>query len=164
VSGAEFRGVMNMKNKMADIAGLKKRIENLFTTQKLAVLSTYGKKQPYASLVAFAATEDLKSLIFATTRSTRKYANLTSEPSAALLIDDRSNEKKDFSHAIAATALGRTEEVRDAERDSLLNTYLAKHPHLKEFVSSPTCALIKVRVQKYYVVSKFQNVQELHMS
>jgi hypothetical protein len=46
----------------------------------------------------------------------------------------------------------------------LLNIYLAKHPHLKEFVSSPTCALIKVRVQKYYVVSKFQNVQELHMS
>jgi nitroimidazol reductase NimA-like FMN-containing flavoprotein (pyridoxamine 5'-phosphate oxidase superfamily) len=142
------------------------------TTQKLAVLSSYGKKQPYASLVAFAATEDLKYLIFATTRSTRKYANLTSEPNAALLIDDRSNEKKDdrsnekkdFSHAIAATALGRTEEVRDAERDSLLNIYLAKHPHLKEFVSSPTCALIKVRVQKYYVVSKFQNVQELHMS
>jgi nitroimidazol reductase NimA-like FMN-containing flavoprotein (pyridoxamine 5'-phosphate oxidase superfamily) len=153
-----------MKNKIADIAGLKQRIEKLFTSQKLAVLSSYGKRQPYASLVAFAATEDLKYIFFATTRSTRKYENLTSEPNAALLIDDRSNEKKDFSHAIAATALGSSEEVSETERDSLLKIYLAKHPHLKEFVSSPTCALIKVTVQKYYVVSKFQNVQELHMS
>jgi nitroimidazol reductase NimA-like FMN-containing flavoprotein (pyridoxamine 5'-phosphate oxidase superfamily) len=153
-----------MKNKMADIAGLKQRIETLFTTQKLAVLSSYGKKQPYASLVAFAATEDLKYILFATTRSTRKYTNLTSEPNAALLIDDRSNEKKDFSQAIAATVLGRSEEVSKTERDSLQKIYLAKHPHLKEFVSSPTCALIKVRVRKYYVVSKFQNVKELHMS
>ncbi len=151
-------------NNMDEISKLKQTLAALLSSQKLAVLSSFSNEQPYASLVAFATTNDLKHIIFATTRATRKYANLTSEPNAALLIDNRSNEKKDFSHAIAATALGRSEEVRDAERESLLKIYLAKHPHLKEFVSSPTCALIKVRVQKYYVVSKFQNVQELHMS
>ncbi len=148
---------------MDEISGLKQTIADLFLGQNLAVLSSYGNKQPYASLVAFAATEDLKHIIFATTRSTRKYANLTSESQVALLIDNRSNEEKDFSYAIAVTALGMTEEVRDSERTSFLKLYLKKHPHLKEFVSSPSCALLKVTVQKYYVVNRFQNVQELHI-
>jgi nitroimidazol reductase NimA-like FMN-containing flavoprotein (pyridoxamine 5'-phosphate oxidase superfamily) len=150
-------------NKPDDISILKQTITELLSTQKLAVLSTFGNNQPYASLVAFAETEDLKDILFATTRSTRKYSNLTSESKVSLLIDNRSNEEKDFSHAIAATALGTAEEVSDTERGSLLSVYLNKHPYLSDFVSSPSCALLKVSVQQYYVVSRFQNVQELHM-
>jgi nitroimidazol reductase NimA-like FMN-containing flavoprotein (pyridoxamine 5'-phosphate oxidase superfamily) len=146
-----------------DITALKQTIEELLSSQKLAVLSSFGNEQPYASLVAFAATEDLKYIIFATTRSTRKYANLSQESKVALLIDNRTNEEEDFSYAVAATVLGRAEEVLGPERESFLHIYLTKHTHLKEFVSSPSCALLKVRVQKYYVVNRFQNVQELHI-
>lgn len=150
-------------NKLDDISGLKQTIAELFSTQKLAVLSSFGNEQPYASLVAFAATDDLKHIIFATTRSSRKYANLSSESNAALLIDNRTNKEKDFSYAVAATALGRAEEVRDPQRKSFLEIYLRKHPYLKDFVSSPSCALLTVSVEKYYVVNRFQNVRELHM-
>jgi len=150
-------------NKKDDIKGLKETLAELFSAQKLAVLSSYGNGQPYASLIAFTATDDLKHIIFATTRATRKFANLASEPKSALLIDNRSNDEKDFSRAMAATALGRAEEVRGAQRKSFLDMFLKKHPHLKEFVSSPSCALMVVNVEKYYVVNRFQNVQELHM-
>lgn len=143
---------------------IKQTISHLLSTQKLAVLSSYGKGQPYASLVAFAATEDLKHVIFATTRSTRKYNNLSSEPNAALLIDNRSNDEKDFSRAVAATVLGRSEEIKGRKKKQFQKIYLSKHPHLKEFISSPSCALFILHVQKYYVVSRFQNVQELHIS
>lgn len=146
-----------------DTKALQRTIAELFSTQKLAVLSSYGDEQPYASLVAFAATQDLRTIIFATTRSTRKYANLVSESNVALLIDNRTNTEKDFSYAVAATALGRSEEVKDRERESLLDIYLTKHPHLKGFVTSPSCALVKVIIGKYYVVNRFQNVQELHI-
>ena len=149
---------------MNTIAQLKQTLNRLLSTQKLAVLSTFGNEQPYASLIAFAATDDLKHIIFATTRATRKYANLSSESKVALLIDNRTNREEDFSHAAAATALGRAEEVREPQRKSFLEIYIRKHPHLEEFVSSPSCALLTVRVDKYYVVSRFQNVQELHMS
>lgn len=142
---------------------MKHSIGKLLSTQKLAVMSSFGNKQPYASLVAFATTEDLKHIIFATTRSTRKYANILSESNVALLIDNRTNENKDFSHAIAATALGRAEEVKALERESCMEIYLRKHPYLEEFVSSPSCALMKITIRKYYIVNRFQNVQELHM-
>jgi general stress protein 26 len=150
-------------SKRNDLSVLKQTVAELLSSQQLAVLSSFGNEQPYASLVAFSATEDLKNIIFATTRSTRKYANLSSEPQVALLIDNRTNEQRDFSYAVAATALGRAAEVREPLRKSFLDMYLRKHPYLREFVSSPTCALLTVSVEKYYVVTRFQNVQELHL-
>jgi len=139
---------------------IKQILNELFTSQKLAVLGTHQGGQPYGSLVAFAATSDLKNLVFATTRATRKFANLRSDPRVSMVLDNRSNRVADFRKAVAATALGRAREVRGKERENLAEMYLAKHPHLKEFVGSPTCALVKMRVEVYYVVWRFQNVFE----
>jgi hypothetical protein len=64
---------------------------------------------------------------------------------------------------MAATATGSAEEVDPAEKGSVLDLYLAKHPHLKEFVHSPTCAFCEIRVQTFFVVTRFQNVVEVHV-
>ena len=132
----------------------------LFSSQKLAVLGTHQSGQPYGSLVAFAATADLKNLVFATTRATRKFANLQADSRVSMVLDNRSNRVVDFRKAVATTALGRAKEVRGKERKKLAILYLAKHPHLREFVASPTCALVKIRVEVYYLVWRFQNVFE----
>ena len=135
----------------------------LFSAQKLAVLGTHQAGQPYGSLVAFAATPDLKSLLFATTRATRKFANLQADSRVSMVFDNRSNRVADFRKAVAATALGRAKETKGKERKKITTMYLAKHPHLKEFVSSPTCALVRIRVEVYYLVWRFQNVFELRL-
>ncbi len=67
-------------------------LKALFSSQRLAILATEGKGQSYGSLVAFAATDNLNDLLFATTRSTGKYANLSGVPRAAMVIDNRTNE------------------------------------------------------------------------
>ena len=148
---------------LKDAAKLKILLRDLFASQSLAVLATYGDGQTYGSLVAFAATDDLKSLVFATTRATRKYDNLIRHPRIALVMDNRSNQEADFHQAMAVTATGTVTEVGPSERNRLLSLYLSKHPSLKEFVTSPTCALLKVDVDTYIVVSRFQNVMELHI-
>jgi len=61
---------------MKDIHQLRVTIKQILDSQRLAVLATQGDGSPYGSLVAFAATENMKNLLFATTRTTRKYANL----------------------------------------------------------------------------------------
>lgn len=149
---------------MQDIQQLKETIKALLDSQRLAVLATQGQIRPYGSLVAFAATEDLKSILFATTRATRKYANLLKNPGVALVIDTRTNQTADFADAAAVTALGDVEEIADHEKQELAGIYLDKHPYLREFVASPTTALLRVDVKTYIMVSRFQNVQELHVS
>lgn len=148
---------------MEDLDRLKDKLRSLLATQRLAVLATQGRGQPYGSLVSFASTRDGREILFATSRATRKYANLKAEPRVALVIDNRSNQESDVHEAVAVTATGRAEEVPDAERSDLIQVYLAKHPYLADFVAAPTCALLRVRVETYYLVSHFQQVAELHV-
>ena len=149
---------------MTDREQLKQRLQILFTSQKLAALATQDQGQPYASLIAFAASDDLKELYFVTPRATRKFAYLQANPRVALLMDSRSNQDSDIHRAIAVTAVGKAAEVTEAERREVLELYLSKHPHLEEFVKSPSCALVRVTVATLYVVSRFQRVMELHVT
>jgi nitroimidazol reductase NimA-like FMN-containing flavoprotein (pyridoxamine 5'-phosphate oxidase superfamily) len=146
-----------------DLNKVKKDLKRLFDSQPLAVLATQNLGQPYTSLVAFASSDDLRRLYFATTRSTRKYANLSADSMVAMLVDNRSNKASDFRWAMAATATGTAIEVNPGERERVMDLYLAKHPHLREFVRSPSCALLEIRVQTFFVVSRFQNVVEVHV-
>lgn len=148
---------------MAKKNQLKEFLKDLFSSQRLAVLATQSKQQPYGNLVAFMATRDLKHLLFATTRATRKYANILSNPRIAMVVDNRSNREDDFHQATAVTATGTVRETEGAERNRFQKLYLSKHPYLREFVSSPTCALLKVEVERYTVVNRFQNVTEIHI-
>ena len=66
------------------------RLKDFFRTQKLTALATQEPGHPYLSLMAFAMTDDLNSLIIATKRETRKYSNMVKEPGVAFLIDNRS--------------------------------------------------------------------------
>jgi len=137
---------------------LRERLADLFRTQQLAVLATQRDGQPYSNLVAFTATSDLRGLVFATARSTRKFENLAADPRASLLIDNRSNRVADFREAVAVTVVGRAVELTGDRRAVLQQRYLGKHPHLKEFVEAPTCALLLLEVDVYITVERFQKV------
>ena len=148
---------------MPDTAAMLDLIRDLLESQRLAVLSTQDHGQPYSNLMAIAATDDLRHLLFATTRATRKYANLMADSRVAVLVDNRQNDVSDFAEAAALTALGKAWELQGAERQQFLKVYLEKHPNLEEFVTSPNCALLRIKVDKYIVVTRFQEVREIQI-
>ncbi len=140
------------------------RLRELFSLQNLAALSTHCEGQPYTSLVAFYAADDLKHIYFVTPKTTRKYENLSADNRVAIMVNSSINQASDFHEAISVTAVGRGEVVTDAEKDGSLNLYLAKHPYLEDFARSPTCALVRISIKTYYLVKNFQNVMEIHIA
>ena len=138
-------------------------LKKMFLSQKLAVLSTQRDGQPYASLVAFVASEDLRRIYFATPNTTRKYANLKGDSRVAFLIDSRLNDESDIHAAMAVTAMGSAREIDKATNDLFMVKYLDKHPYLESFIKSPTCSWICVDIASYYLVQRFQNVMEYHL-
>ncbi len=137
------------------------QIRQLVEGQRFAVLSTRQQDgHPYASLVAFSVTPDLKGLVFCTLRATRKFANLEAEGRVALLIDSRENDEADLQHAAAVTLLGPCAEAQGEERTRLSDWFLQKHPTMAQFVSSPGCAVMRVDVRSYYLVTRFDEVFE----
>jgi len=110
--------------------------------------------------MAFVVTDDLSQMVVLTERATRKYANLKSNARVALLIDNRENQGSDTQDSVAVTAVGEAEELDRAAGAPLLDLYLARHPYLAEFAASPSCAIVRVKISSYLVVSQFQQVFE----
>lgn len=146
--------------KKPDEAAVHDKVAQLLASQRLAVLSTQGQEGPYSSLVAFIHSRDLHHIYFATSRTTRKYANLRAVPQVALLIDSRSNQSGDFHTAQAVTVIGNAAPVDRETAASLRVGYIARHPYLEDFVNASSCELVDVQVARYILVERFQNVVE----
>ncbi len=143
------------------MAGLSVRghVEKLLGTERFAILCTQGLAQPYASIVGFAASKDLKCIYFSTPKTTRKYRFLTRCSKVAIQADNRSHFQKKFMSIESVTAIGKAAEIKGRKEYLQIAALLQKrHPYLKSFFHSPTCALIRIRVLRYLHVSRFQEV------
>jgi nitroimidazol reductase NimA-like FMN-containing flavoprotein (pyridoxamine 5'-phosphate oxidase superfamily) len=135
------------------------RIRRLVENQPYGVLCTQLDGQPYGSMVALAYTDDLRCAVFATQRATRKYRNLTEGDKVAIVANDLDQHPDELMKVVAFTATGRAAEVRDEEETSRWASLLARrHPHLQGFIESPSTAVFKVEIVRYFFVHSFQEV------
>jgi len=139
-------------------------LKTLLTSQRLAVVATVMQGRPYTSLVAFAASEDLRRIVFCTARATTKYRNLAEDPNVSVLIDSRSHSVQDFATGAAVTAIGKAAELLESVAGPAAERFLRKHSHLDAFVRSPSTALCSVEVETYYLVTRFQHVVEMDVT
>ena len=137
------------------------RIRRLLLEQRYAVLCTQSQSQPYGSLIAFAASDDCRTIVFATPVTTRKYRLLTECKHVALVIDSRSAFPSDMMRIEAVTATGRAQVVlAGTEFDGWADLLTARHPHLAKFVRAQSSALVCVEVVRYFHVCRFQEVRQ----
>ena len=140
---------------------LRDQVAHLVQEQPYAVLCTQGGGQPYGSLVALAVTDDLASAVFATPITTRKYRLLCDCEHVALVLDSRSRSSADMMHIEAITATGRARQVSPgAEFEQETNLLVGRHPQLELFARSPTTALFRVDIIRYFHVTRFQEVRQ----
>jgi nitroimidazol reductase NimA-like FMN-containing flavoprotein (pyridoxamine 5'-phosphate oxidase superfamily) len=136
----------------------------LLRQQQLGVLSTVGDDAPYASLVAFAVSDDDRHLFFVTPRATRKFANISANARVALLVNSSINRPEDFHQAAAVTAIGSAKPVSPPDLEKIRTHYLTKHPYLETFAHSPSCEIVAIHVERYIMVERFQNVSEYRIN
>jgi hypothetical protein len=140
---------------------LPARIRDLVEGEPYAVLATQGDEQPYGSVIAVAPSDDLCQAAFCTSRATRKYNLLERCDRIALVIDDRSKHGDDIRRVSAVTATGRAIELDPGpDRDRWHHALLDRHPYLKEFLASPSCAIFVVDIVRYLHVVRFQEVSQ----
>jgi hypothetical protein len=140
---------------------LAKRIGRLVRGQPYGVLCTQGESQPYGSLVALAATDDLSALVFSTPITTRKYRLLSACDHVAVVMDSRSTAPDELMQVEAVTATGRVHVVpRGPDFERWGGLLLGRHPHLAAFVLAESSALFRVEVVRYFHVCHFQEVRQ----
>jgi uncharacterized pyridoxamine 5'-phosphate oxidase family protein len=137
-------------------------LREVVSTQYFAVLNTIGQGLPHSNLVSFAATDDLRSIVFVTGRNTRKYRNIEDNHNISLLIDNRTNKPSDTSQAVAITAIGTAREGID-NKSLLRDVFLARHPQLRHFVDAPDSAIMLVTI-RLYLVAAFDETETVTIS
>lgn len=143
--------------------GLRKLVCEILNAQRLAVLATQSRQQPYCNLVAFTPSEDLRHLFFATPRSTHKYSNLMSNPHVSLLCDTRSLAAFDLYQSVAITALGDASEAGQATQAAYRSLHSERHPLLRSFLQTRDCIFIEIRVERYIIVEGVSDISILRM-
>ena len=147
--------------KSAQDPAVREQIWRLLDQQPFAVLCTQGGGQPYGSVVAYAASEDLKAVTFATSVSTRKYCLLRECDHVALVVDSRAKFPDDMMKVEAITATGRAVQLDPGpEFDRWADLLTTRHPQLKSFVAAPSSALFRIDIIRYLHVTRFQETYE----
>lgn len=140
---------------------LSERIRGLVDAEPYAVLCTQGQGQPYGSVVAYAVSPDLTTVVFATPVTTRKFRLLSECKHVALVVDNRATRPDDMMEIEAITATGRVTRVEPGpEFDRWATLLTTRHPYLKSFVAASSCALCRVDVVRYFHVVRFQEVHQ----
>ena len=133
-------------------------LKRLLGGQLFAVLATAGERAPHLNIVSFVSADELETIVFATPRQTHKFANLQARPQATLFVDNRSNRLRDLEEVFGVEISGTAGEAAGAAAEQYRELYLAKYPQLEGFVGSPGTALMAVKVRRYDVVHRFQDV------
>jgi nitroimidazol reductase NimA-like FMN-containing flavoprotein (pyridoxamine 5'-phosphate oxidase superfamily) len=145
----------------AEPRALRAQIRALIDGQPFAVLCTQGGGQPYGSLVAYAASDDLLAATFATPVATRKYRLLCECQQVALVVDSRSQHSDALMQVEAITATGRATQLQPGPAfDHWAALLIARHPRLKSFVAAPSSALFRIDMVRYLYVARFQEVRQ----
>ncbi len=142
---------------------LKDKVKELLKKQTLGVLATQGDIYPYGTLVGFSFTKDLRFILFATMRHTRKYRNIIKHRNVSMLIDSRRNYVRDFKDAVALTVNGKAKRVNLPLQTKYKKLYLKRFPHLRGFINDPETSIVSIKVDRYIFVQRFQEVLELEM-
>jgi len=146
---------------MKDMSRITQLLNQISHTQFFGVLATSKDNNPYTTLVAFLLDDDLKTLYFVTPRDTRKFGHLSSNGAVSLLIHNSSNKPEDTSEAVGVTISGKAAELSKPSAAIPLKMFLDKHPQLKEFTTLENTAFIAVKISRYDIVERFQNVTVL---
>jgi len=144
---------------MEQQAEARRVVQAALTERGYAVLATTAEGQPHANLMAFAARDDGRELVFAMYRGTRKFRNIAANARVAVVIDHEQSQWLRAPRHIALTALGAAYELEGEARTAALRDYLGCHPDLQALLADPACALVGVAVEGYQVASGIDEVR-----
>ena len=145
-------------------ATLHDLVRSLFAAQPLGILATQAQGQPYCNIVAFTASEDLRSLLIATPRFTAKYHNMLKHPQVCLMVDNRSASKPDFSGGIAVNCIGTAMTVSDEEFEACRKMHFERHANLRAYLDTPDCALVRIEVERYVIARGVRQIETLNIA
>lgn len=138
-----------------------KKITMLVHRQGHCVLATCACRgqdgAPHTSLMSYCAPQDCGEFWLATRTDTRKYRNLSANPRASLLVDDRVDTGGQPGHALTVAAR-LAAFATAADQDAARRALLARHPSLESFLAQPETIVLRLVAENFQLLTGLSDV------
>lgn len=143
---------------MESIDAIREKVLNLTDDQKFGILSSLDAFNKIDSnLISFAVSKDLKSLIFYTPKTSKKYKRISENDNVCLYINNTTNKGQDISNALGVSISG-SYNSDPVNLSKLSELYAAKLPFMMSFVRSKSFTPIVISINTIEVTLRFQEV------
>ena len=139
------------------------KMKALVREKDTCVLATVSEGAPHCSLMSYVTDPECRELYMVTHRQTKKYRNLTENPSVSLLIDTRETPGKGDIKALTVSGVVQKIEGKD-RMDRIRKALLARHPGLKIFLEDPGAEIFAVRVKSFQLLEGIQDASYLEIA
>ncbi len=128
---------------------MRKDIQTLIQANKICVLATVSDGHPHCSLMSYATDDDCREIYMATHKETKKYRNLTANPSVSLLVDSRQDAGANpVTQTKALTISGTLQRNLDEKKIAAARERLfEKHAGLKNIFNNADTEIIIVKIR-----------------
>lgn len=128
---------------------MRRDIQEMIQANKMCVMATVSEGMPHCSLMTYVTDDNCREIYMATRRETKKYRNLTANPSVSLLVDSRLDARVGPSAQTKALTISGTfqRNIDPKKMASVRTRLLEKHSELKKIFNNPDTEIIVVKIQ-----------------
>ena len=129
-------------------------MKTLVREKTTCVLATASENQPHCSLMAYVSDDDCREIYMVTRRESKKFRNLTKNPSVSLLIDTRGEDPGHQNpEARALTISGVVSSLNDDHKISKIKAdMVSQHPHIQPLIEAPDSEIIRVKIVSFLLL------------
>ena len=135
------------------------KIKEIIKKNDLCVMATVSEGIPHCSLMTYISDEDGHEIYMVSQRDSRKYLNLTKNPTVSLLIDTREikmGQKR--GNLKALTIKGEFQPIEDPrKKDSIRLQFMKYHIHLNDFLNDPESDIFCIKLKSFQLLDGVKN-------
>lgn len=130
-------------------------MKSLVEQKKTCVLATASDNNPHCSLMAYVTDDNCGEIYMITGRNTKKFRNLSENPSVSLLIDTREEDYGSESPGgvRAITVSGVFTPLHDENKESLIRAKMtSRHPNIKDLIEQPDSEILCIKIISFLLL------------
>jgi len=135
------------------------KMKALVREKDVCVMATVSGGKPHCSLMAYVTDDDCSEIYMVTHKHTRKYVNLTENPSVSLIIDTREEHLGSHRPKVKALTLsGLYQKMDSVEREAIFRIkLLERYPHMKAFINHPDAELLPIKISSFLLLDGLED-------
>jgi nitroimidazol reductase NimA-like FMN-containing flavoprotein (pyridoxamine 5'-phosphate oxidase superfamily) len=130
-------------------------MKSFVKNKKTCVLATATDNNPHCSLMAYVTDDDCREIYMVTSRKSKKFHNLSENPSVSLLIDTREEDSASQNPKTRALTIAGvyTQLADENKKTKIRSEMVSKHPAIRDLIKNPNAEILCIKIVSFLLLN-----------